>query len=70
MNGSNDVDAQQGSNGNPLKNKTDGSVKIKIGTQTTGYEKDIILGLKDNPEAIKAFYEAKNKINEKSKSAE
>lgn len=61
MNGSNQFDAE----GNPVSSKTDGHVKIKIGTQTTGYERDIIEMLKDNPEAIKAFYEAKNKINEK-----
>lgn len=66
MNGSNELDAE----GNPVSSKTDGQVKLKIGTQTTGYERDIILGLKDSPEAIKAFYESKNKINEKSKSAE
>ena len=63
MSGVNEFDAE----GNPVASKTDGSVKIKIGTQTTGYEKDIILALKDNPEAIKAFNESKNKINEKQK---
>ena len=61
MNGSNEFDTE----GNPVASKTAGSVKIKIGTQTTGYERDIIEMLKDNPEAIKAFYEAKNKINDK-----
>jgi hypothetical protein len=61
MNGSNEFDAE----GNPVASKTAGSVKIKIGTQTTGYERDVIEMLKDNPEAIKAFYESKNKINGK-----
>lgn len=61
MNGSNELDAQ----GNPVTSKTDGSVKLKIGTQTTGYERDIIKLLKDNPNAIRAFCESKNKINEK-----
>lgn len=61
MNGSNELDSQ----GNPVTSKTDGRVKLKIGTQTTGYERDIIELLKDNPDAIRAFYESKNKINEK-----
>lgn len=61
MNGSNESDSQ----GNPVTSKTDGRVKLKIGTQTTGYERDIIELLKDNPDAIRAFYESKNKINEK-----
>jgi len=61
MTGSNELDAK----GNPVASKTDGSVKIKIGTQTTGYERDVIKLLKDNPEAIKAFYDLKNQANSK-----
>ncbi len=61
MTGSNELDAK----GNPVSGKTDGSVKIKIGTQTTGYERDVIKLLKDNPKAIKAFYDSKNQVNSK-----
>jgi hypothetical protein len=61
MTGSNELDAK----GNPVSGKTDGNVKIKIGTQTTGYERDVIKLLKDNPEAIKAFYDSKNQVNSK-----
>lgn len=57
MTGANSLDAQ----GNPLSSKTDGNVKIKVGPQTTGYEKEIVTALKDNPEAVKAFYDYKLK---------
>jgi len=43
----------------PIALKTDAKVWIKIGRQHNGFERDIIELLKDNPEALKAFFESK-----------
>lgn len=61
MTGANSLDAE----GNPIKSNTEGNVKISVGPQTTGYEKEIILALKDSPEAIKAYYQAKSDAHER-----
>lgn len=58
MTGSNEFDAE----GNPVTGKTAGNVKIKVGAQTTGYDKDIVELLKGDPAAIAAFYEGKSRM--------